>query len=84
MGQVNLLMDSSEPGKTHSGWFALLPRPTMGRQLPAANLGTMRIKINYSLDYIHPRSSYLPLINLLTSSFEIEVMCVYVHIYIYI
>ena len=73
MGQINLLMGSIEPGKAHTGWYALLPRPKVSGGIPQASIGNMRIKVNYALDYIHPRSSYQSLISMLTESFKAEV-----------
>lgn len=75
MGQVNLLIGSLEPGRTHTSWYALLPRPKVSGGIPQPSIGTMRIKVNYALDYIHPRSSYEPLISLLTTSFN-QLVCV--------
>lgn len=70
MGQVNLLIGSLDLGKAHTSWYTLLPRPKVSKGLPPPRIGTMRIQVNYALDYIHPRSSYEPLISLLTRSFE--------------
>ncbi|XP_064393848.1 ras GTPase-activating protein 3-like [Halichondria panicea] len=70
MGQVNLLIGSLEPGKAHTSWYTLLPRPNVSGRIPQPSIGTMRIKVNYALDYVHPRSSYEPLISLLARSFE--------------
>ena len=73
LGQVNLSLGSVTLSTDHTAWYSLSSRPTVAGQTPKQDLGQMRLKVTYSRDYIFPRATYEPMIDLLLDSLNSKV-----------
>ena len=73
LGQINLSLGSITLSTDHTAWYTLSSRPTVAGQVPKQDLGQMRLKITYSRDYIFPRATYQPMIDLLLDSLNSKV-----------
>lgn len=73
LGQVNLSLGSVTLSTDHTAWYSLCSRPTVAGQTPKQDLGQMRLKVTYSRDYIFPRVTYEPMIDLLLDSLNSKV-----------
>lgn len=72
LGQVNILLSSLTPARTHGGWYLLGPRPEIVEHPPKADLGSLRITVKYSENCIYPLRVYAPLQKLLRESLHTE------------
>ena len=69
LGQVNLAIGSiTTPSWNHSGWYWLCPRPVTPAQACRPDIGSLRVKIQYSKDIIYPLKVYDMLSEMLVES----------------
>lgn len=69
LGQVNLAIGNiTMPSWNHSGWYWLCPRPVTPAQASRPDIGSLRVKIQYSKDIIYPLKVYDVLSEMLVDS----------------
>ena len=74
---MNVSTTAIDSSRAYHGWFQLSPRPREGlREGPGGErveLGSVRLSVSYSEDYIYPLEVYKPLQSLLLQSLETQV-----------
>lgn len=74
LGQVNISVGSLDIAKAHLGWYLLTPRHESEKKFEKnslrPDLGSIRLRVVYSLSCIFPLKTYEPLQSLLLQSLE--------------
>ena len=72
--QVNVSTAAVDSSRAYHGWFQLSPRPRESQPaLPEMDLGSIRMSVRYSQNFIYHLDVYGPLQSLLMQSLEAEV-----------
>ncbi|KAI1285888.1 Ras GTPase-activating protein 3 [Halotydeus destructor] len=70
LGEIRIPLASVELQSGHDAWYLLQARETSKTEEPKSDLGSLRLKIQYTSDYVLSSRFYDPLRNLLLKSTE--------------
>ncbi|KAH9388626.1 Ras GTPase-activating protein 2 [Tyrophagus putrescentiae] len=71
LGEIRIQMSKLELNESHKAWYFLQPKSFVSPK-SNLNLGSLRLRLNYTSDYVFPSQLYFSLRNMLLSSIEMK------------